>query len=99
MKKNEVKKNLYDLDYNTSLSYLSISLIILATLLIAFLFNFSFEPIADLFGLGYEYDPLAELIFKLLGIFIAIFIGIAVMVSFNQKLKGIKNNIQKLEKI
>ncbi len=80
------KKNLHDLEYNTQLNYLNIALIILGTLLITFLFSFN-NP-----------DLLVELCFKLMGTFIAIFLGVLIFIIFNDRLKKIKKKIEMLNK-
>lgn len=82
----DVRKNLYDLQYQTELNHLNISLIILATLFITFIF--SSIPIEN-----------KEIVFvlKFSSVFIAIILALIIIIIFNSRLSQIKEMIEGLE--
>lgn len=83
----DIRKNLYDLQYQTDLNSLNISLIILATLFITFIF--SPLPIDD-----------KQVIFvlKLFSFFIAIVIAIILIIVFYSKLSQTREMIEEFGK-
>lgn len=83
----DVRKNLYDLQYQTDLNTLNISLIILATVFITFIF--SPLPIDN---------KQAVFVLKLFSFFIAIVMTIILIVVFNSKLSQIREMIEELRK-
>ena len=83
----DVRKNLYDLQYQTDLNTLNISLIILATLFISFIF--SPLPIDN---------KQAVFVLKLFSLFIAIVIAIILIVIFNSKLSQTREMIEEFGK-
>ena len=74
-----IKKNLYDLDYHRTLNYFTVSLIVLATIWITFIFNFEFPE-----------NAIIEIEFKLMSTFIVLFVAIVLFFIFGEKLKKIK---------
>lgn len=85
--KMDVRKNLYDLQYQKDLNTLNISLIILATLFITFIF--SSLPIEN---------KQVIFILKLFSFFIVIVIAIILVIIFNSKLSQTKEMIEELGK-
>lgn len=83
----DFRKNLYDLRYQTYVNTLNISLIILATLFITFIF--SPLPIDN---------KQAVFILKLFSFFIAIVIAIILIVIFNSKLSQTREMIEEFGK-
>lgn len=83
----DVRKNLYDLQYQKDLNTLNISLIILATLFITFIF--SSLPIEN---------KQVIFILKLFSFFIVIVIAIILVIIFNSKLSQTKEMIEELGK-
>ena len=83
----DVRKNLYDLQYQTDLNTLNISLIILATLFITF--TFSPIPIDN---------KQTVFILKLFSLFIAIVIAIILIIVFNNKLSQTREMIKEFGK-
>jgi len=83
----DVRKNLYDLQYQTELNYLNISLIILATLFITFIF--SSIPVWS-----------KEIIFilKFSSLFITIILALIIIIIFNSRLSQTKEMIEDLGK-
>ena len=83
----DVRKNLYDLQYQTDLNYLNISLIILVTIFITFIF--SPLPIDN---------KQAVFVLKIFSSFIALVIAIILVVVFNSKLSQTREIIEELGK-
>ncbi len=81
----DVRKNLYDLKYQTDLNYLNVSLVIVATLFIAFMF--SSIPILK---------KESVLILKFLSIFIVGVVVLIIVLFFNNRLFENRKKISKL---
>jgi len=86
MKDETIKKNLYDLEHNKYLNYQNILLITLATLFIAFIFNF-FIP-----------NKQIEFILKFFSVLVSMILAMIILIIFNSKLNFIKNKVKGLER-
>lgn len=84
--KMNIRKNLYDLQYQTDLNYLNISLIILATLFITFIF--STLPIDN---------KQVVFVLKFFSFFIVIVIAIILIIIFNSRLSQTIEMIEELK--